>query len=120
MRGADEVVVRVIAGIHCAHAIQLAHLDRREQVVYGERVVGMARQDFLEILNRRIVVEVVVVVEGGLVQRVGRTVYGRSRGVRCQTNLYQAKLGENQQEDGGQNRATPGKEEKHAHSVYLF
>jgi hypothetical protein len=116
VRLSDEVVVGVIASIHCAHAIQLPQLNRGEQVIHGKGIVRMSRQDPLEILNRRIVVEIVVVLESCLIQRVGRTKIGgmeitgtKRRGVRCQT-----RLGKDQQQDGSQSGAMPGEEEKHA------
>ena len=119
VREPDEVVVGVIAGVHRAHAIQLPHLNRGEQVIHGKGIVRMSRQDPLEILNRRVVVEVVVALESRLVQRVGRTKIGgmeisltKRHGVCCQT-----RLGKDQQHDGSQSGAMPGEEEKHAQSV---
>jgi hypothetical protein len=72
----------------------------------------MTRQDPLEILNCRVIVEVVIVLESGRVQRIGWTKRGRDRGSNCQTGL-----GENQQYDGSESGAMPGEEERHAHSV---
>ena len=78
-------------------------------MIHGKGIVGMARQDPLEILDRGVVVEVVVVLEGGVVQRIGRTEHGRNRRVSRQTDL-----GKSQQRDCGQSRAVPEEEEKHA------
>src|SRR5208282_2541705 len=126
MSQSDEVVVRVIARIHCAHAIEFPHLNRGEQVVHGKRVVRMTQEDALEILNRRVVVEVVIVLKGSLIQRIigaeisraeiSRTKRGRNRRIRCQTNRCQAKLGK-QQHCANRSGAMPEEEEKHASSV---
>ena len=78
MRLSDETVVRVIPSIHRAHAIQFPHLNRGEQVIHGKRIVRMTRHNPLEILNRRVVVEVVIVLESRLVQRIGGTERGRN------------------------------------------
>ena len=69
VRLSDEIVVRVLPGIHRAHAIQFPHLNRREQMIHRKRIVRMTRQDPLEILNRCVIVKVVVVLESGRVQR---------------------------------------------------
>jgi len=96
-------------GIHRAHAIQLPHLNRGEKVIQGKRIVRMTRQNPLEILNRRVIVDVVVVLESSRVQRIGWTKRSRDRGSRGQTSLDN-----NQQYDGSKSGAMPGEEEKHA------
>ena len=84
----------------------------------------MTRQYLLEVLNCRIVVKVVVVLERRLIQRIGRAEtlgmeVSRARRrriwrVRCQTDR-----GKNQQHDGRRSPcgAIPGEEEDHARSV---
>ncbi len=73
VRYSNKVVVRVIASIHRSHAIQLPHLNRGEQVIHRERIIRMTTHDLLEILNRRVVIKVVVVLESGLAQGIIRT-----------------------------------------------
>ena len=68
-----EAVVGVLAGVDRAHAIEFAHQDGGKKMVQSEGVVGMAGNDLLEVLNGGVVVEVVIVLEGGLVERIGGT-----------------------------------------------
>src|ERR1035441_7833487 len=70
MRLPDKTVVRVFSGIHRAHAIEFAHLYRREQMVHSKWIIRMTRQNAFEVLNRGVIVEVVIVLEGRLVQSV--------------------------------------------------
>src|SRR3979411_2573179 len=69
----------------------------------------MPRQYLLEILNRCVVIEIVVVLESRLVQCIGGTERDRNRGVGCPTHL-----GKNQQQDSRQSGPVPTEEEKHA------
>src|SRR5258708_35411398 len=108
----DAMVVRVLPRIHRAHAIQFPNLNRGEQMIQGKRIVWMTRQDPLEILNRRVIVDVVVVLESGRVQRIGWTKRGRDRRSRCQTNSDK-----NQQYDGKESGAMPEEEGRHAYPV---
>ena len=81
-------------------------------MIQGKRIIRMTRQNPLEILNCRVIVKVVIVLESGRVQRIGWTKRGRNRGARCQTSLDKT-----QQNDGTESGAMPGEEEKHAHPV---
>src|SRR5580704_2661461 len=88
VRLSDKTVVRVFTGVHGAHAIQLPYQNRGEQMVYGEGIVWMPRQDLLEIHDGRVVIEVVIVLKSRLVQRVGGTKCVRcvrSQTIRSQT-----------------------------------
>jgi hypothetical protein len=42
-------------------------------MVQGESVIGVAGNDSLKVLNGSVVVEVVIVLDGGLVERIGGT-----------------------------------------------
>jgi len=79
----------------------------------------MTREDALEILNRKVVVEVVIVIDGRLIQGIrGRNSIGRISGGRESAEIVgsaaRQKLGENQQHEGNQSRSRPGEGEEHA------
>ena len=112
MGDSDEVVIRVVARIHRAHAVEFAHQNRGEQMVYGEGIVRMALQDLLKILHGGVVVEVVIVLEGCLVQWILRTINDRIPGI-----VSLAQLGEQQHCDDGKCGAKAGKRQEHAYSV---
>ena len=69
----NEAVVGVLAGVDRAHAIEFADQDRGKEMVQGESVIGVAGNDSLKVLNGSVVVEVVIVLDGGLVKRIGGT-----------------------------------------------
>ena len=66
----NEAVVRVFAGVNCAHPIKLTDQHSGKQMVYSERIVGMPGNNLLEILHCCVVFKIVVVVEGRGIQRV--------------------------------------------------
>ena len=102
MRLPDKAVIRVLAGIHGAHAIELAHQHRGEQMIHREGIRRMAGEYLFEALDRRIVVEVVKALEGILIQRIGGTERrgdGRVNG--C------ANPSQNQQSHCGKSRGKP-------------
>ena len=70
MRLADEAVVGVFTAVHGTHAIKLAHQDGGEQVIDRGGVARMTIQEFLELLDRAVIIHVVEAVEGGLDQRI--------------------------------------------------
>jgi len=52
-------------------------------MIHGKGIVRMTREDALEILNRKVVVEIVIVIDGRLIQgSVGRNSIGRISGGR--------------------------------------
>ena len=64
-------------------------------MIHCKRIIRMPRQNFLEILNCGIVIEIVVVLESGLIQRIGRTKCTRRRRVSGHRNP------DNKQQDNG-------------------
>ena len=69
-------------------------------MIHSERIVRVTRQYLLEVLNRRIVVEVVIVFESCLVQRIGWVERGRNWRFRCQTNVGKDERGKKQEVPG--------------------
>jgi len=75
VRLANETVVGILTGIHRAHAVELAHQDRGQQVIGGGGIVGVTIRDLLELLDGAVKIHAVEVIEGGIDQRIpgGRT-----------------------------------------------
>ena len=86
-------------------------------MIDGKRILGMACQNSLKILNRRVVIEIVVMLESDLIQRIGRPELSRNGWFGSHQNRCQIKRGKNQQDDGSRSWAMPEEEEKHAHVV---
>jgi len=59
-----ETVVGVIAGIHPAGFVKVAHEDDSQKVVHGKRIIGMLLDDLFHLLHGPIVFHVVKVLEG--------------------------------------------------------
>src|ERR1700738_2182580 len=57
----DEAVVRIFPGIHGAHLVELAHEQRRDQMIAGKNIIGMLLDDLLTLLCRPVIVEIVEV-----------------------------------------------------------
>ena len=79
VRRGDETVVGVLSGVQHSHAIKFAEKNHGQEMVDGEGIVRMARQNLLKLLNRAVVVEIVEVTKRGQVERIVRTVGERFR-----------------------------------------
>ncbi len=108
-----EAVIGVLAGIHGANTIQLAHQHRREQVIDRVGIVRMPGQHLFEVLDGRVVVQIVEAPERNLVLRVGGP-------ENCLTSKIgaPAKPRQGQHECGKQNGTKPEAGENHGSLVY--
>ena len=74
MRHVHETVVGVLGGTQRTHPVELMKQNRRQQVVYGKGIVRVALQHLLKFLNGTVVVQIVEVVEGGLIEGIARPI----------------------------------------------
>ena len=71
MCGLDETVIGVFSRVQRSHAgVDFAEEDGGQEMIYRERVVRVPLQHLIELLNGRVVIEIVEMIEGGVVQRV--------------------------------------------------
>jgi len=69
----DETIIAVVARIHAASLIEIAHENSGQQMIHRERIVGMLFHDLLEFRSGAVILHVVKVIES----RVGSGIMGR-------------------------------------------
>ena len=57
----DEAVARILPGVHGPHLVELAHEQRRDQMIAGKNIIRMLLDDLLKLLCRPVIVEIVEV-----------------------------------------------------------
>ena len=75
----NKAVIGVLARVHGSHAIKFADHQGRDQVIYGKRIVGVPLQDLPKFLYRKIVVEIVKMIEGCNVESIIRSNGSRTK-----------------------------------------